>query len=427
MGMTESTTIRWEQGSDGIVLLTLDDPTRPANTLSPDYVRSMCVVVDRLEEERDSIAGVVITSAKDTFFTGEDLLADEPKQIDLRRAADLAAELNQVRAQLRRLGTLGRPVVAAINGTTLGCGLEIALACHHCVAADAEGCLIGMPQTAYGSTSASGSVVRRGQLCTPIEALEVGLVHEVVDTVDELVPRAKEWIIATRRAPTRLGDAFGDRPGEVREGAANSGAPVVSPPALRTLAGGGRVGGTGPDPNDNDHVDGDGWVGKWPDDLYAFDLAERLLATAPALPDRPTDEQVDAWLEFVNLIHNATFRVYPPRIGWDCYVDPVRRATWLKLTALVVDRAGKALDAGVDPASNAATPIVSGLVGLFAVDMHRADDVTFRRDLLALVESMEEPWVERHWQLVATITDRPWIATSSPAWRWIVHGLRAHS
>ncbi len=65
--------IRWEQREDGIVILTLDDPAQSTNTMNSRYVASMQSTVERLEAERESITGVVVTSAKDTFLAGADL------------------------------------------------------------------------------------------------------------------------------------------------------------------------------------------------------------------------------------------------------------------------------------------------------------------------------------------------------------------
>src|SRR3981081_3041392 len=131
--MTQSKIIRWEQDSDGIVVLTLDDQNQSANTMNAAYAESMGATIDRLEAEKDSITGVVITSAKKTFFAGgdlNDLIQAKPEQ-----AAEITAQSAQLKGQLRRLENLGKPVVAAINGAALGGGLEIALATHHRIAA----------------------------------------------------------------------------------------------------------------------------------------------------------------------------------------------------------------------------------------------------------------------------------------------------
>ncbi len=131
---TSTSTIRWDRDADGVVVLTLDDPNQSANTMNADYVASMRGVVDRLVAEKEQITGVVITSAKKTFFAGgdlNDLYAARPEQ-----AQQLYDTVTEIKAQLRTLETLGRPVVAAINGAALGGGLEIALAAHHRVIAE---------------------------------------------------------------------------------------------------------------------------------------------------------------------------------------------------------------------------------------------------------------------------------------------------
>ena len=71
----ERSTIRWERDDDGIVILTLDDPSQSANTMNSAYAESMRAIVARLEQEKDQIKGVIITSAKKTFFAGGDLNA----------------------------------------------------------------------------------------------------------------------------------------------------------------------------------------------------------------------------------------------------------------------------------------------------------------------------------------------------------------
>ena len=70
--MTENT-IQWDKDADGIVTLTMDDPTGSANVMNEHYKESMHKAVERLVAEKDSITGVVITSGKKTFFAGGDL------------------------------------------------------------------------------------------------------------------------------------------------------------------------------------------------------------------------------------------------------------------------------------------------------------------------------------------------------------------
>ena len=112
--MSEST-IRWEQDADNIVTLILDDPQQSANTMNERYMRSMEEMVARLEKEKDQIAGVIVTSAKSTFFAGGDL--NDLIKVTPEHAAEFAKGVEAGKAQLRRLETLGKPVVAALNGT----------------------------------------------------------------------------------------------------------------------------------------------------------------------------------------------------------------------------------------------------------------------------------------------------------------------
>ncbi|HTU29098.1 MAG TPA: 3-hydroxyacyl-CoA dehydrogenase NAD-binding domain-containing protein [Solirubrobacteraceae bacterium] len=208
--MSESSTIRWDQDADGVVILALDDPDQSANTINEAYRTSLAATVERLEAEKGSIKGVVFTSAKKTFFAGADLK-------DLKRAtpedtAKIAEMVRTNKAMLRRIETLGVPVVAAVGGAALGGGLELCLACHHRVAVDDPKVKLGFPEVKLGLLPGAGGVARtvrmfgivgalmglllQGQELRPGKALEFGLIDEVVATPDELVPAAKKWIAA---------------------------------------------------------------------------------------------------------------------------------------------------------------------------------------------------------------------------------------
>ena len=205
--------IAWDVDADGIVTLTMDDPTQGANTMNALFQSSLAETVARLEAEAGDITGVVLTSAKSTFFAGGDLhLISQAQPED---AARLEAEIDGMKANLRKLETLGKPVVAAINGAALGGGLELALACHRRVALDGKG-KIGLPEVTLGLLPGGGGVVRtvrmfglqkalmeillQGQQRSPKAAQATGLVDEVVDTPETMIEAAKAWIKANPEA-----------------------------------------------------------------------------------------------------------------------------------------------------------------------------------------------------------------------------------
>jgi 3-hydroxyacyl-CoA dehydrogenase/enoyl-CoA hydratase/3-hydroxybutyryl-CoA epimerase len=206
--MSESSTIRWDRDADGVVILTLDDPNQSANTMNAAYAESIKATVDRLESERDQVTGVIITSAKKTFFAGGDL--HDLKAPTREHSDEIAKFIQDAKAVLRRLETLGKPVVAAVNGSALGGGLEIALACHHRIVVDDPKLQLGFPEVTLGLLPGAGGVTRtvrmlgianaltqlllRGQRVPPAKGKEIGIVDELVSSREELIPAAKRWI-----------------------------------------------------------------------------------------------------------------------------------------------------------------------------------------------------------------------------------------
>ncbi|MGZ4466253.1 MAG: 3-hydroxyacyl-CoA dehydrogenase NAD-binding domain-containing protein [Nocardioides sp.] len=215
--MTETqtqTAVRYDKDADGIVTLTLDDPTSSANTMNELYLESMAAVVDRLYAEVDDVTGVVVASAKKTFFAGGNLKGMVQATKD--DAAQIFAMGEGVKAGLRRLELYPRPVVAAINGAALGGGFEICLACNHRVIVDDPKVEIGLPEASLGLLPGGGGVTRivrllgiqsglmdvllQGPRFKPAQAQEKGLVDELVATREDLVPAAKAWIKANPEA-----------------------------------------------------------------------------------------------------------------------------------------------------------------------------------------------------------------------------------
>ncbi|MEN0014037.1 MAG: enoyl-CoA hydratase-related protein [Solirubrobacteraceae bacterium] len=206
--MSLPSTIRWDQSAEGVVTLTLDDPGQSANTMNAAYMASMHATVARLEAEREGITGVIVASAKKTFFAGGDLgelLAVTPED-----GAEYAGRVEGAKADLRRLEALGVPVVSVIAGAALGGGLEIALATHHRIVVDDPKVQLGLPEVTLGLLPGGGGVTRTVRLLgvhgalshilldgprfPPAAALEQGLVDELVGSADELIPAALRFI-----------------------------------------------------------------------------------------------------------------------------------------------------------------------------------------------------------------------------------------
>ena len=201
--------IRYAKDHDNIVVLTLDMPGQSANTMNADYRAAMEATLDRLEAEQQRIAGVILTSAKKTFFAGGDL--NELIQVTRADAPAFYQMVLDLKRQLRRLETLGKPVVAAINGAALGGGWEICLACHHRIALDEASIQLGLPEVTLGLLPGGGGIVRtvrllgiekalpylaEGKKLRPQEALKAGLLDELAGSPDELLAKARQWILA---------------------------------------------------------------------------------------------------------------------------------------------------------------------------------------------------------------------------------------
>ncbi len=196
-------------GDDGVVIATMDLPGRPMNVVGDVLMAGIAAAADRLAQP--DAKGLVLTSAKADFCAGGDLdrmsTWTRPEQ-----AFQASMAMKQV---LRRLETLGKPVVAALNGHALGGGLEIALACHARFALDDARLKIGQPEVKLGLLPGGGGTVRLSrlvgvqqalQICgegadlTPQKALGLGLLQGLAKDRDDLMAQARAWIAANPKA-----------------------------------------------------------------------------------------------------------------------------------------------------------------------------------------------------------------------------------
>ena len=201
--------IQYDLGSDKILTLTIDMPGQSANTMNADFRKALSETADRVQSDLDKIAGIIITSAKKTFFAGGDL--KELYKVTRDDAEQFQAMVNGLKADMRKLETSGKPVVAAINGSALGGGLEICLACHHRVVMDDEKIQLGLPEVTLGLLPGGGGTQRlprmigleaafpylmEGKKINPKAALKAGIVDQLASSADDMMAKARAFIVA---------------------------------------------------------------------------------------------------------------------------------------------------------------------------------------------------------------------------------------
>lgn len=222
-----SNTIRFDVDGDGLATLTMDVPGQSMNVIGAEFLTDLEAAIDKIASD-DTIKGAVIASGKDSgFMAGMDLKAMETMLLPAKgQTLDMATlygrvfELNRV---LRRIETCGKPIACAIEGTCVGGGFELALACHHRVAGDNAKTRIGLPEILVGLFPGGGGSQRmpritgvqtalmymlQGKLFAPAEGAMLKLIDEVVPSGSAL-NAAKAWLKANPTASTQPWDAKG--------------------------------------------------------------------------------------------------------------------------------------------------------------------------------------------------------------------------
>src|SRR6202171_2535395 len=212
-----------EIDGDGIALITWDSPGRSMNVIDLKVIEELSAFVEQVAADA-AIKGAVITSGKDTFSAGADLTLLEGlgrvfQDLAKTKGPEAAAtalfdESRKLSLLYRRLETSGKPWAAAINGTALGGGFELTLACHHRGAAQNPKTRLGLPEVKVGLFPGAGGTTRVSRMLAPADALQFLLKGEqlrverakAMKLIDAVVPEgglvktAKEWVKANPKA-----------------------------------------------------------------------------------------------------------------------------------------------------------------------------------------------------------------------------------
>ncbi|HET9821555.1 MAG TPA: 3-hydroxyacyl-CoA dehydrogenase NAD-binding domain-containing protein, partial [Burkholderiaceae bacterium] len=231
--------IDYQAGADGIATLTWQMSDAPMNVLNAASMAAYADAVQRAIAD-PAVKGVIVTSGKPEFIAGGDLnmlLAFDDAQAMTRFTEEL-------HALMRGIEKSGKPFVAALNGSALGGGYEVALSCHRRIAADNPKAQIGLPEVGLGLLPGGGGTQRlprligirpalpfllEGKKVSPAQALKAGMVDELVAPA-ELLERARAWLLAARPEDAiQLWD---------RKGFKLPGGPVQSPAGYETFTAG---------------------------------------------------------------------------------------------------------------------------------------------------------------------------------------------
>ena len=202
-----SSTVTMDVDHDGIAVLTIDVKDKPMNVITADFDQDLGQCLESVISD-EKIVGAVITSAKNDFMAGADLKSMLPALRGLSDKSDVVEKVIASNQTMRKMETCGKPFVAAINGTALGGGLELTLACHYRIAVDRPDAVLGLPEVMVGLLPGGGGTQRlprligvqaalelmtQGKHLKPLQAKGLGIVNELASK-EELINKAKAWI-----------------------------------------------------------------------------------------------------------------------------------------------------------------------------------------------------------------------------------------
>jgi 3-hydroxyacyl-CoA dehydrogenase/enoyl-CoA hydratase/3-hydroxybutyryl-CoA epimerase len=197
----------FEVGTDGIGILSINQVNNPTNLFSTEFITAYIELANQVVADKE-IKGMILTSGRSMFMPGADLRELQTMGDDPQKTFDGTMQMHQA---LRALETAGKPFVAAINGTAMGGGLELCLTCHHRIVLNSVKIKLGFPEAKVGLLPAGGGnskvpyllgiqnslmYLLQGKEVRPAQALKDGLIDDLAESQEELIQKAKDWILA---------------------------------------------------------------------------------------------------------------------------------------------------------------------------------------------------------------------------------------
>ena len=198
------------ESDNGIITVTIDQADRKMNVIGDGFTEAFAILADSFIADA-AAKGLILTSAKESFVVG----ADIDSLADIKTAEQAFDLVQDLKASMRKLELAGKPVVAAMTGTALGGGLELALACHYRIAIDSPKTKLGLPEVKLGLLPGGGGTQRlprlvgiqaalelmtQGKELRPAAAKDMGLIDAVATDKVDMLKQAKDWIKANPTA-----------------------------------------------------------------------------------------------------------------------------------------------------------------------------------------------------------------------------------